>query len=321
MSAGDNPYASSSYGGQMNVSASYGGAAPAGDLIKDTTTANFSRDVLEASRQQPVLVDFWAPWCGPCKQLQPIIEKVVNESAGRVKLVKLNIDDHPSIPGQLGIQSIPAVVAFVGGRPVDGFMGAVPESQIRAFIDKVAGPAGADEKAEIEALLTEAKTLFDAGDLPGAADLYGALLQADPENAAALAGIAECMIAVGQPENARQALSNLPEAVAADPAIVAVLKKLDQIEEARKLGDPNALEQALALNPDDHAARVNLAKIRNVEGDRQAAADHLLLIMKRDRTFDDDGARRELLQFFDVWGPKDPATIAARRKLSSILFS
>lgn len=320
MSAGDNPYASS-YGGQMNVSASYGGAAPADDLVADTTTANFSRDVLEASRQQPVLVDFWAPWCGPCKQLQPIIEKVVRESAGRVKLVKLNIDDHPSIPGQLGIQSIPAVVAFVAGRPVDGFMGAVPESQIRQFIDKIAGPAGADEKAEIEALLAEAKTLFDAGDLGGAADLYGALLQADPENAAALAGIAECMIAAGQPENARQMLTNLSEAVAADPAVAAVVKKLDQIEEARKLGDPAALEQALAQDPDDHAARLKLAKIRNVEGDRQAAADHLLHIMKRDRAFEDDGARRELLQFFDVWGPKDPATIAARRKLSSILFS
>ncbi|MBB5043451.1 thioredoxin [Shinella fusca] len=320
MSAGDNPYASS-YGGQMNVSASYGGAAPADDLVADTTTVNFSRDVLEASRQQPVLVDFWAPWCGPCKQLQPIIEKVVRESAGRVKLVKLNIDDHPSIPGQLGIQSIPAVVAFVAGRPVDGFMGAVPESQIRQFIDKIAGPAGADEKAEIEALLAEAKTLFDAGDLGGAADLYGALLQTDPENAAALAGIAECMIAAGQPENARQMLTNVSEAVAADPAVAAVVKKLDQIDEARKLGDPAALEQALAQDPDDHAARLKLAKIRNVEGDRQAAADHLLHIMKRDRAFEDDGARRELLQFFDVWGPKDPATIAARRKLSSILFS
>ncbi|MBN9052501.1 MAG: tetratricopeptide repeat protein, partial [Rhizobiales bacterium] len=223
--------------------------------------------------------------------------------------------------GQLGIQSIPAVIAFVAGRPVDGFMGAVPESQVRAFIDKVAGPADVDEKAEMEALLSEAGTRFDAGDLAGAADLYGALLQADPENAAALAGIAECMIAVGQPENARQALANLPEAVAADPAIAAVAKKLDQIEEARKLGDPSALEHTLALNPDDHAARLNLAKIRNVEGDRQAAADHLLHIMKHDRAFEDDGARRELLQFFEVWGPKDPATIAARRKLSSILFS
>ena len=320
MSTGDNPYAAS-FGGQLNAAASYGAAAPAGGLVKDTTTASFAQDVLEESRHQPVLVDFWAPWCGPCKQLQPIIEKVVTEAAGRVKLVKLNIDDHPSIPGQLGIQSIPAVVAFVGGRPVDGFMGAVPESQVRAFIDKIAGPAGADEKAEIEAILAEAKALFDAGDLGGAADLYGAILQADPENATALAGMADCMIAAGQHDNARQALSNLPETVAGDPAIVAVLTKLDQIEEARKLGDPSALEAALAANPDDHDARLKLAKIRNVEGDREAAAEHLLTIMRRDRTFEDDGARRELLQFFDVWGAKDPATISARRRLSSILFS
>ena len=320
MSTGDNPYAAS-FGGQLNAAASYGAAAPAGGLVKDTTTASFAQDVLEESRHQPVLVDFWAPWCGPCKQLQPIIEKVVTEAAGRVKLVKLNIDDHPSIPGQLGIQSIPAVVAFVGGRPIDGFMGAVPESQVRAFIDKIAGPAGADEKAEIEAILAEAKALFDAGDLGGAADLYGAILQADPENATALAGMADCMIAAGQHDNARQALSNLPEAVAGDPAIVAVLTKLDQIEEARKLGDPSALEAALAANPDDHDARMKLAKIRNVEGDREAAAEHLLTIMRRDRTFEDDGARRELLQFFDVWGAKDPATISARRRLSSILFS
>ena len=315
----DNPYASS-FGGQMNASVNFGGAAEA-DLIKDTTTATFAKDVLEASRQQPVLVDFWAPWCGPCKQLTPVIEKVVKEAAGRVKLVKMNIDDHPSIAGQLGIQSIPAVIAFVGGRPADGFMGALPESQVRAFIDKIAGPAGADQKAEIEAVLAEAKTLLEQNDVAGAADLFGAILQADPDNAAALAGMAQCMIAAGQHDNARQALASVAAETAKDPAIVAVLKQLDQIEEARKLGDPQALEQALAKDPDDHAARLNLAKIRNVEGDRQAAAEHLLTIMKHDRTFEDDAARRELLQFFEVWGPKDPATIAARRRLSSILFS
>src|SRR5690606_38001187 len=168
-------------------------------------------------------------------------------------------------------------------------------SQIQQFIDKIAGPAGADEKAQIEALLTEARGLFEAGDLAGAADLYGALLQGDPENPAALAGIAECMIAADQAQNARQILADLPEAVRADPAVAAVLKKLDQIDEARKLGDPAALEQALAQNPDDHAARLKLAKIRNVEGDRTAAADHLLHIMKHDRAFEDDGARRERL--------------------------
>ncbi|MCA1368930.1 thioredoxin [Bradyrhizobium sp. BRP14] len=326
MSGSDNPY-QGSFGNQMTASASFGGepaaktASGPSDLIKETTTATFTRDVLEASRQQPVLVDFWAPWCGPCKQLTPVIEKVVREAAGRVKLVKMNIDDHPSIAGQLGIQSIPAVIAFVGGRPVDGFMGAVPESQIKQFIDRVAGPAVDGGQAEIEAVLADARALLDAGDAQNAAGLYGAVLQAEPENATAIAGMVECMIALGELAEARQALSGLPEALAKEAAISAVSKKLDQIEEARKLGDPAALEQQLALNPDDHAARLKLAKIRNVEGDRAAAADHLLMIMKRDRSFEDDIARRELLSFFEVWGPKDPATVAARRKLSSMLFS
>lgn len=325
MSDNSNPYGG--FGGQMTGQAHFGGAAApaagtsAAAAIKDTTTAGFAKDVLEESRNQPVLVDFWAPWCGPCKQLAPVIEKVVNEAQGRVKLVKLNIDDHPAIPGQLGIQSIPAVVAFVGGRPVDGFMGAVPESQIRQFIDKIAGPAGADEAAEIEAVLEEAATLLANGDLQGAAQLYGAVLQAAPDNAKAAAGMAECMIAAGQHDRAKQLIAGMPDEQGNAPEIQAIGKKIEQIEEARKLGDPVALEHALALNPDDHEARMKLAKIRNVEGRREEAAEHLLLIMKRDRSFDDDGARRQLLQFFDVWGPKDPATAMARRKLSSILFS
>ena len=322
MSGTDNPYNAASLGGQMSGSVAMGAPAEGGSHIKDTTTATFTRDVIEESRKQPVLVDFWAPWCGPCKQLTPVIEKVVNEAAGRVKLVKMNIDDHPSVAGQLGIQSIPAVIAFVDGRPADGFMGAVPESQVREFIDKIAGPVGPDaEAAEIAAILEEAASLLASSDIHGAAELFGAVLQADPENPKALAGMAECMIAAGQSERARQALTDLPETLSKDAGIQAVVKRLDQIEEAAKLGDPAALEQQLALQPDDHAARLKLAKIRNVEGDRNAAAEHLLTIMRRDRTFEDDGARRELLAFFDVWGPKDPATIAARRRLSSILFS
>ena len=313
------PYAGNGQG-QMSASATFGDA-PAGSLIKDTTTAAFSRDVLDESRQQPVLVDFWAPWCGPCKQLTPMIERVVKEAAGRVKLVKMNIDDHPSIAGQLGIQSIPAVIAFVGGRPVDGFMGAVPESQIRQFIDKIAGPMVDHAAEEIAAVLTEADALLGAKDAVSAAELYAAVLQADPENANALVGMANCMILTGQTEQARGMLANLPEALEKDPAIIALLKKLAQIEEARKLGDPDALEAALQADSNDHASRLKLAKIRNVEGDREAAADHLLYIMKKDRTFEDDGARKELVGFFEVWGPMDPATIAARRKLSSILFS
>ncbi|WP_137129314.1 thioredoxin [Rhizobium sp. FY34] len=330
MSSGtNNPYGAS-YGGQMSSTMTYGAspsaapvsaAGPAASYIKDTTTAAFTKDVLEESRRQPVLVDFWAPWCGPCKQLAPALEKVVNEGQGRVKLVKLNIDDHPSIPGQLGIQSIPAVIAFVNGRPADGFMGAVPESQIRQFIDKIAGPAGADQAAEIEAALEEAHGLLLAQDIDGSAQLYAAILQADPDNAKAAAGMMECLIALGQTERAQQMLDSLPEDIASQAPIQAVALKLQQIEEARKLGDPVALEHQLALNPDDHEARIKLAKILNVQGKRDEAADHLLLIMRKDRSYDDDGARRQLVQFFEIWGPKEPATISARRRLSSILFS
>ena len=324
MSGSNNPY-NASFGGQMSASASYGGAPAAGGAspIKDTTTANFAKDVIEESRRQPVLVDFWAPWCGPCKQLTPVLEKVVTEAQGRVKLVKMNIDDHPSIAGQLGIQSIPAVIAFVDGRPADGFMGAVPESQVRQFIDRLGGPAGGadDQAAEIAAVLEEASGLLAAGDVNGAAELFGAVLQADPENAKALAGMAECMIAAGQSQRAREALADLPETLTNDAGIQAVVKKLDQIDEARKLGDPVAIEHELALNPDNHEQRIKLAKIRNVEGKREEAAEHLLTVMRKDRSYDDDGARRQLLEFFEVWGAKDPATIAARRKLSSILFS
>ncbi|NEJ00641.1 thioredoxin [Rhizobium ruizarguesonis] len=324
MSGSDNPY-NASFGNQMTATTSFSAtpepAAAAGSYITETTTANFGTDVIEESRKQPVLVDFWAPWCGPCKQLTPVLEKVINEAKGRVRLVKMNIDDHPSIAGQLGIQSIPAVIAFVNGRPADGFMGAVPESQIQQFIDRIAGPAGADEAAEIEAVLAEAAELLAAGNINEAAQLYGAVMQADPENAKALAGMAECMIAANQHQRAREILTELPEELAKDAGIQAVLMKLEQIEEARKLGDPVALERELAANPDDHEARIKLAKILNVEGRRDEAADHLLLIMRKDRAFDDDGARRQLLQFFEVWGFKDPATVAARRKLSAMLFS
>ncbi|TPW32451.1 thioredoxin [Martelella alba] len=324
MSGFDNPYGGS-FGGQMNVSVdgSTNGATPPGGLIKDTTTAGFMADVIEESKNQPVLVDFWAPWCGPCKQLGPVIEKVVTEAAGKVKLVKMNIDDHPAVAGQMGIQSIPAVVAFAGGQPVDGFMGAVPESQVREFIDKVAAsaPSEKDRAAEIAAALEEADTLLAADNIQEALQLYGAIAQADPENARALAGIGRCLIAAGDLERAKALLEEIPDSAKEDDAIKALQTKIAQMEEARKLGDPNALEHQLSLDPDNHAARMNLAKIRSAEGARMEAAEHLLLIMKKDRTFEDDGARKQLVAFFEAWGAKDPATIAARRKLSTILFS
>ena len=322
MSGFDNPYGGS-LGGQMNVAHGANGATPPAGLIKDTTTADFGRDVIEESRTVPVLVDFWAPWCGPCKQLGPVLEKAVNEAGGKVKLVKMNIDDHPSIAGQLGIQSIPAVIAFAGGQPVDGFMGAVPESKVKEFIGKLsaASPSEKDRAAEIASALDEAEGLLANEQVQEAGQLFAAVLQADPENPKALAGIGRCMVAAGQIERAREVLDQVPEDMREDDAIKALATRIAQIEEARKFGDPATLQQALAANPDDHEARMKLAKVLNAEGKREEAANELLTIMRKDRSFEDDGARRQLVAFFEAWGPKDPATIAARRRLSTILFS
>lgn len=328
----DNPYGGS-YGNQMGGNVSFGGgdgpaeAAPAnatlggGPAIKDTTTADFPSDVIAESQNQPVLVDFWAPWCGPCKQLGPIIEKVVTESAGKVKLVKMNIDDHPAIPGQMGIQSIPAVVAFAGGKPIDAFMGAVPESQIRQFIDKVVKEGGGDGAPDIDAIMAEGRAALEAGDVNMAAQVFGSVLQAQPDNVKATAGMAECMIAAGQSDRAQELLDGLSDEQKAEPEVAAILARFALEKEVADLGDPDALEARLAANANDHEARLDMAKILNVQGERDKAADYLLHVMKTDREWQDDGARKQLLQFFEIWGPTDAATISARRKLSSLMFS
>jgi len=287
-------------------------------LVKDTTTQAFPKDVIEESRHQPVLVDFWAPWCGPCKTLSPIIEKAVEAAKGAVRLVKMNIDDHPAIAGQLGIQSIPAVIAFVNGQPVDGFIGALPESQVKAFIERVAGPAGA---SETESLVAEADALFVAGDIAGAAELYGAALKAAPETIPAIVGLARCLFAEKQLDQARQTLAMVPASAANDPAVIALKAQLDLAEETAKLGDASSLEQRIAANAADHQARFDLALLLNAKGDRDGATDRLLEIMRKDRSWSDEKARKQLLQFFEAWGPMDEATLAGRRKLSSMLFS
>ncbi len=294
-------------------------AAGAGDgLIADTTTQTFVRDVVEPSKQVPVLVDFWAPWCGPCRQLSPIIEKVVRAAKGAVRLVKMDIEKYPEIAGQLGIQSIPAVYAFVNGQPVDGFVGNLPEGQIKAFIDRLAGPAG---PSEVDQILAEAEALLDGGDTPGASELFAAVLEAEPGSVPAIVGLARCLLAANEIERARVALAMLPETAASDPKVAAVRAQLDLAAQTESLGDAGPLEARIAENPADHQARFDLALLLNGKGDRDAATEHLLEIMRRDRSWNEEGARKQLLQFFEAWGPMDDATRAGRRRLSSMLFS
>lgn len=289
-------------------------------LIKDTTTRTFVQDVIEESKRQPVLIDFWAPWCGPCRQLTPVIEKAVTAAKGKVKLVKMNIDENPEIPGQMGIQSIPAVIAFVNGQPADGFMGAVPESQVTAFIDKLtAGMPGAEPTAA--ELLQEAEAILAEGDPATAASIYGEVIAADAGSIPALAGLARCYVETGAIEQAKQTLELVPIAKREDAAVKAVQAKIDLVEQASALGPVTELEQKVAANPLDHQARFDLAIALNAANQRDQATSHLLDIVKRDRKWNDDGARKQLIQFFDAWGPTEEATVDGRKRLSTILFS
>ena len=299
------------------------GPAPqaASDLIKETTTQTFVKDVIEESKRQPVLIDFWAPWCGPCRQLTPIIEKAVRAAGGKVKLVKMNIDEHPAIPGQMGIQSIPAVIAFVNGQPADGFMGAVPESQVTAFINKLTAGMPAAGEPNIAEILQEADGVLAEGDAATAAQIYAEVLAVDATNIAALAGLAKCYVATGAIEQAKQTLAMVPESKRNDAAVKAVQASLDLAEQAQAVGPVTELEQKVAANPLDHQARFDLATALNASGNRAEATQQLLEIVKRDRKWNEDGARKQLVQLFEAWGPTDEATVEGRKRLSTILFS
>nr|WP_244574612.1 thioredoxin [Cohaesibacter sp. ES.047] len=284
----------------------------------DTTTETFMQDVIEASKVTTILVDFWAPWCGPCKQLTPILEKAVTEAKGRVKLVKLNIDDHPAIPGQMGIQSVPAVVAFKDGRPVDGFMGVQPESQIKAFIEKNGSEPAADP---IEEACTQANGLLDQGEPGEALQIFGAILQQYPDHVPAMVGLGNCFLALEELERARGVLDAMPEEALADKDAQAFKASLELAEQSADLGDLGELQAKLDANPDDNQARFDLAIALNGKNKRIEALDHLITIIKNDRDWNEDGARKQLLQFFESWGVMDPASVDGRRKLSSVLFS
>ena len=293
------------------------GAPPAQAAApKEVTTASFRQDVIAESMRQPVLVDFWAPWCGPCKQLAPILERVVAGSGGKVKLAKMNIDDHPDIAGQLGIQSIPAVIAFQRGQPVDGFVGSLPESQIRQFLERIAGPLG----DPVKALMEEAAAAAAEGDAETAAEIYAEILAEDDTHAGALAGLARLRLEAGDIEGAKAVLDRAQGSPANDPAIVAVRAAIENAEQRAGLGDLADLRKRVDADPKDHQSRFDYALALNARGQRDDAASALLDIIKADRTWNEDGARIQLLKFFDEWGFADPASAAGRRKLSGLLF-
>jgi putative thioredoxin len=291
---------------------------PAG-LIKEGTDQSFAVDVMAASKEQPVIVDFWAPWCGPCKQLTPTIEKVVREAKGRVKLVKINIDENPAVAGQLRVQSIPAVFAFVDGRPVDGFMGALPESQVKQFIDRL-GKMGSMAEQLADALAA-CRQVFEEKDYEAAVEIASQIIGADPTQAEAYAIKARAELELQRTEDAQNTLLMVPPEKTADQHVVAARAALDLALNPVDTSGVSRLESELAKNPLDHDKRLELAVLLNGGGFRNEAIDHLIQIIRKDRTWNDDAARKQLVQFFEAWGPKDDATLAGRRKLSSVLFS
>ena len=284
-------------------------------LIKDGTDASFMADVIEASRVQPVIVDFWATWCGPCKTLTPAIEKAVIAAKGAVKLVKIDVDKNPAYAGQLRVQSIPAVYAFVNGQPVDGFMGAVPDSQLKAFIEKLAGPTA---PSDIDELLAEGATLLADQDLAGAGQAFAQALEMDPENVKALAGLARCYLQSGDLERTAELIAMVP-AGAKDASLDSVKAALALA--SRPKSETSGLEEKILVNPDDLEARFSLANALAAQGHLAAAADHLLMIIERDRSWNDDAARKQLLTVFEAAGPMSDVAKQGRRRLSSLLFS
>ena len=294
---------------------------PAGaQVIKDSDTANFKADVIDVSMDTPVLVDFWAPWCGPCRQLTPALEKAVSGAHGKVRLVKINVDENQALAAQLRIQSIPTVYAFFQGRPVDYFMGALPDSQLKTFIDRLTGMA--KTSSPIDDALAQAEELLANGEVQAAGGIYSQILEHEPDLPAAIAGLAHCLLDIGQVDEARAVLDRATEDAAKDPAIQSVRARLELVDQsASASGEVAELEARIGSNPDDNEARYDLAMARYAAGEREAAVDALLESIKRDRNWNDDAARKQLLKFFEAFGPSDPLTVSGRRRLSSILFS
>ncbi len=299
-----------------------GGEQPPADLIKDSDTARFTEDVIEASMTAPVIVDFWAPWCGPCKQLTPALEKSVQGARGAVRMVKVNIDENQSLAAQLRIQSIPAVYAFYQGQPVDGFVGAQSESQIKSFVERlVQQGGGAAGPSPVDQALEQAQTALESGQPAAASALFGQVLQHEPDNDTALAGLIRCHLDAGDAAAAREMFDSLTEDKASAAAFASIKAALELAEQSAETGEIPELEARVEAQPNDHQARFDLAMALHAAGEREAAVEALIEIIGRDRNWNEEAARHQLLKFFEAWGPKDELTQSARRRLSSLLFS
>jgi putative thioredoxin len=305
----------------IGAGAGNGGEPPAG-LIKDSDTAGFAQDVIETSMTTPVIVDFWAPWCGPCKQLTPALEKTVQAARGAVRMVKVNVDENQDLAAQLRIQSIPAVYAFFKGQPVDGFVGAQSDSQVKAFVERLASQAGAElGPSPVDQALEQAQAALESGQPAAASALFGQVLQHEPDNETATAGLIRCHLDAGDAAAAREMFDSLPEDKASAAAFASIKAALELAEQSADTGEIPELEARVAAQPNDHQARFDLAMALHAAGEREAAVEALIEIIGRDRNWNEEAPRHQLLKFFEAWGPKDELTQSARRRLSSLLFS
>jgi putative thioredoxin len=295
--------------------------APQGDPVKEITEAEFMAEVVDGSQQTPVIVDFWAPWCGPCKTLGPMLEDAVKATNGAVRMVKINVDQAQTVAQQLRIQSIPTVYAFYQGQPVDGFQGALPQSEIKAFVERVVQAGGGDASGGLDDALSAAEEMLEQGAASDAAQVFGAILQEEAQNAKAYGGLVRAHIASGQLEQAEAILNGAPAEISHDAALEAAHAQLELAKQAAGVGPVAELTAQVEADPDDHKARFDLAQALYSKGDTEGAVDQLLELFRRDRAWNDGAAKTQLTTIFDALKPNDPVALKGRRRLSSMIFA